>query len=103
MPPTELAGRLAQHVQRLAADIGERNVWHPAAMQAAADYIRHEWAAQGYTVREQSYDVGGLRCANLEVAVPGDDGGPMIVMSLPSASCAPYTIAPARPSVFAAS
>jgi hypothetical protein len=80
MPPTELAGRLAQHVQRLAADIGERNVWHPAAMQAAADYIRDEWAAQGYTVREQSYDVGGLRCANLEVAVPGDDGGPMIVI-----------------------
>jgi Zn-dependent M28 family amino/carboxypeptidase len=80
MPPTDLAGRLAQHVQRLAADIGERNVWHPAAMQAAADYIRGEWAAQGYAVREQSYDVGGLRCANLEVAVPGDDGGPMIVI-----------------------
>jgi Zn-dependent M28 family amino/carboxypeptidase len=77
---TDLAIRLAQHVQRLAADIGERNVWRPAALLAAAGYIRDEWATQGYSVREQSYDVGGLRCANLEVAVAGDDGGPVIVI-----------------------
>jgi hypothetical protein len=76
----DLAGRLARHVQRLAEDIGERNVWRPAAMHAAAGYIRDEWAAQGYAVREQSYEVGGLRCANLEVAVAGDGGGPMIVI-----------------------
>jgi Zn-dependent M28 family amino/carboxypeptidase len=77
---TDLPGRLAQHVKRLAADIGERNVWRPAALQAAAGYIRDEWSAQGYSVREQSYEVGGLRCANLEVAVAGDDGGPVIVI-----------------------
>ena len=77
---TDLPGRLARDIQRLAADIGERNVWRPAALQAAAGYIRDEWTAQGYSVREQSYEVGGLRCANLEVAVAGDDGGPVIVI-----------------------
>jgi hypothetical protein len=82
---TDLAGRLAQHVQRLAADIGERNVWRPAALQAAAAYIRDEWTAQGYPVREQSYDVGGLRCANLEVAGAGN-GGPRIVFGAHNAS-----------------
>lgn len=46
----------------------------------AAGYIRDEWTAQGYAVREQGYEVGGLRCANLEVAVAGDDGGPVIVI-----------------------
>jgi hypothetical protein len=55
-------------------------VWYPAALQAAASYIRDEWTAQGYSVQEQSYEVGGLRCANLEVAVAGDGGGPVIVI-----------------------
>lgn len=80
MTRTDLPGRLAHHVERLAADIGERNVWHPAALRAAAGYIRDEWSAQGYAVREQSYEVRGLRCANLEVAAAGDVGGPVIVI-----------------------
>jgi Zn-dependent M28 family amino/carboxypeptidase len=64
----------------LAREIGERNIWCPAALHAAARYIRDEWAEQGYVVREQNYQVGGLQCANLEAVAPADDGGPLIVI-----------------------
>lgn len=49
--PAELAaltGRLQAHVRRLAGEIGERNVFHPQALRAAADYLRAQWASQGY-------------------------------------------------------
>lgn len=62
--------RLRAHVERLAGDIGERNIFRPRALDAAADYIAGEWRAQGYAVRRQAYEVSGIRCANLEAARP---------------------------------
>ena len=75
-----LAASLARHVQCLAAEIGERNVWHPEALRAAASYIRDRWTDQGYAVREQSYDVDGVHCANLEALGAGYDDGPFVVI-----------------------
>ena len=69
LPP--LADRLRAHVQRLAGDIGERNVWHPDALHAAADYIRKEWRNQGYDVAVQRYTAYGIASENLEVVRPG--------------------------------
>src|ERR1700730_904912 len=46
-----LARRLRMHVEELAGKIGERNVFCPTALQAAASYIEHEWEHQGYAVR----------------------------------------------------
>ena len=66
-----LADRLRHHVHRLAGDIGERNVWRPEALRAAADYIRGEFAELGYEVAIQSYLAEGLSCDNIEVVVPG--------------------------------
>jgi Zn-dependent M28 family amino/carboxypeptidase len=66
-----LARRLRNHTVALAADIGERNVSRPAALAAAADFVRAEWAAQGHTVRSQSYRVGDLDCENLEITIAG--------------------------------
>jgi Zn-dependent M28 family amino/carboxypeptidase len=63
--------RLTAWVQTLAGDIGERNVFRPRALQEAADFIASQWRAQGYEVRPQVYNVGGLGCANLEVARRG--------------------------------
>ncbi len=51
----------------LAAEIGERNVWRPTALTAAADYIETTWRDQGYQVQRQRYDVEGVTCANLFV------------------------------------
>jgi hypothetical protein len=41
--PQALAARLQAHVARLAGEIGERNVWRPASLHAAADYIPSTW------------------------------------------------------------
>jgi Zn-dependent M28 family amino/carboxypeptidase len=67
-----LTHRLRTHVERLAGEIGERNVFHPTALQAAASYITHEWEQQGYAVEQLPYEISGVRCLNLEAARRGD-------------------------------
>jgi hypothetical protein len=49
-------------------------------MRVAASYIRDRWVAQSYAAREQSYDVDGLRCANLETALPVAPARPLIII-----------------------
>ena len=66
-----LARRLQKHVEELAGKIGERNVFCPTALQAAASYIEHEWQQQGYAVRLIAYDVSGVPCLNLEITRSG--------------------------------
>ena len=68
---TLLSERLYQHVYQLATKIGEHNVFHPEALQAAQAYITNVWRLQGYEVAEQAYMVRDVPCANLEVIVPG--------------------------------
>jgi Zn-dependent M28 family amino/carboxypeptidase len=75
------AETLRRHVERLAGEIGERNVWRPAALQAAARYIREQWQALGYAVAAQSYRTQGLTCENLEIAVPGTRRPNQIVLA----------------------
>ena len=67
--------QLKNHVYTLANDIGEHNIYHPAALKAAAEYITGQWQSQGYTVTPQSYSVEGLQCSNLEISCPGNDAG----------------------------
>src|SRR5215831_3444733 len=66
-----LMRRLRMHVEQLAGKIGERNVFCPTALQAAASYIEHEWEQQGYAVKRLTYDVSGVHCLNLEVTRHG--------------------------------
>lgn len=66
-----LTHRLRMHVERLAGDIGERNVFAPEALQHAAAYIEGEWGMSGYAVERLEYDVSGIRCANLVAARKG--------------------------------
>jgi Zn-dependent M28 family amino/carboxypeptidase len=56
---------LRKHVERLAGDIGERNLFVPNALQRAIGYIEHEWREQHYAVERLEYDLSGIRCANL--------------------------------------
>ncbi len=65
------AEELRGHVQTLAGDIGERNVFRPAALHAAAEYIETTWQHQGHVVRRQIYETHGIPCANLEITIPG--------------------------------
>jgi hypothetical protein len=63
---------LQAHVRMLAGDIGERNVFRPAALNDAGLYIESEWRRQGYAVRRQVYEASGVECANLEATRNGD-------------------------------
>ena len=63
--------RLEAHVEMLAGTIGERNVFQPAALQAAADYIQDTFQRQGYEVVLQSYETRGVESVNLEVTRQG--------------------------------
>ncbi|MCY0854854.1 MULTISPECIES: M28 family peptidase [unclassified Cupriavidus] len=67
----DLAAALERHVKVLARDIGERNVFRPDALQAAADYIAQQWTRRGCVVTRQDYQVRGVPCANIEVALAG--------------------------------
>ena len=67
------ANRLETHVYKLAGEIGEHNIYHPRALNAAASYICQEWQQQGYEVIPHSYTVKGLECANLEVTSEGSN------------------------------
>jgi Zn-dependent M28 family amino/carboxypeptidase len=67
----DLAAALERHVQVLAGDIGERNVFRPGALHAAAAYIAQQWTGRGCAVTRQDYQVRGVPCANLEVALAG--------------------------------
>jgi hypothetical protein len=60
-----LTHRLRAHVNWLAEEIGERNVFNSEALRRAAAYIEAEWGALGYGVDRLEYDVSGIRCANL--------------------------------------
>lgn len=66
-----LEARLRAHVEALAGEIGERNVWRAQALRAAADYIRATWSALGYAVEAQGYEAEGIWCENLEIMIPG--------------------------------
>lgn len=63
--------RLKTHVYKLAGEIGQRNIFHPQALDAAAHYITEEWHKQGYEVRSHVYDDRGVERANLEITCEG--------------------------------
>ena len=76
----DLVARLRGHVEALAGAIGERNVWRPPALAAAARYVRDAWQAQGLDVVAQGYEVEGEWCENLEITIPGSARAGEIVL-----------------------
>jgi len=69
-PPTLLA-ELKRDLQHLAGTIGERHVFTPTALMAAADWIEEELRKAGYKPTRQTFEVSGLACSNIEVEIPG--------------------------------
>jgi Zn-dependent M28 family amino/carboxypeptidase len=58
-------------VKALATDIGERNVDHSAALEAAAKYIETEFRKLGLQPASQEYSVRDLTVRNIDVTVRG--------------------------------
>ena len=65
------ASQLRAYVETLALDIGERNVFRPEALHAAAAYIEQQFQAQGYAVARQVYRAKNVESANLEATRSG--------------------------------
>jgi len=59
-------------VWTLAADIGERNVFHPSALDSARDYIAQEWRTAGLEPRLQTYPARGVESSNVEIVLQGE-------------------------------
>jgi Zn-dependent M28 family amino/carboxypeptidase len=65
----ELRAELRNHVEKLAGEIGERNLARYPELLAAADYIEQQF--DGWKVRRDSYEVQGKSCANIEAEKAG--------------------------------
>lgn len=66
---------LRQDIERLASDIGERNIQQYENLCKAADYIQSSLENAGYEVQRQGYQVAGRTCYNIEAEVSGDRKG----------------------------
>lgn len=63
----EISRHLNGHVQTIAQEIGERNLWHYKALTASGAYIDATFRDLGYTVRQQEFRVEGKTVTNIEV------------------------------------
>src|SRR2546430_3466733 len=74
LSPDEIALReeLRATVQKLAGEIGERNMWHYAQLNAAADFIEDSFSRAGLRTRRDSYETRGQPCHNIEAEIPGN-------------------------------
>ncbi|MDT8399970.1 MAG: M20/M25/M40 family metallo-hydrolase [Pseudomonadales bacterium] len=71
--------RLQQHVQVLAADIGERHHNNMPALNRAADYIQQQLRALGYEPLIQQFGDKDYRNIVVEVPASGDSGEIIVI------------------------
>jgi hypothetical protein len=69
-----LREELRADVQKLAGEIGERNMWHYTKLNAAADFIEDSFSRAGLHPRRDSYEIRGQACHNIEAEIPGQQG-----------------------------
>ncbi len=62
---------LKTHVEKLAGEIGERNLYRYAALDQSAAYIQDSFEKLGYKVGAQEFQVSGKTVRNLDVELPG--------------------------------
>jgi hypothetical protein len=79
----DLAGlrdELRRHVEKLAGDIGERNLRRYPQLLQAATYLEDELTAAGYEVSRQDYKTRGHACFNLDAQHAGQSKPEEIVL-----------------------
>ena len=74
-----LREELRTNVQKLAGEIGERNMWRYTQLNAAADFIEDSFSRAGLRTRRDSYEMRGQPCHNIESEIPGDHAEIIIV------------------------
>jgi len=76
----EISGNLRSHIFMLAGEIGERNIWLPQKLDAAAAYIEKTWQKQNFVIQRQEYEARGVKSANLIIEIPGNSLSSQIVI-----------------------
>jgi Zn-dependent M28 family amino/carboxypeptidase len=66
-----LRAELAADVQKLAGEIGERNMQRYPQLNAAADFIEASFLQAGLRPRRDTYELNGQACHNIEAEIPG--------------------------------
>src|SRR5438874_11452233 len=68
LSPDEVGLReeLRANVQKLAGEIGERNMWHYPQLNAAVDFIEASFSRAGLPTRRESYEMSGQMGHNNE-------------------------------------
>ena len=66
-----LREELRGDVETLAVEIGERNMWRYAQLNAAADFIENSFSCAGLHPRRDTYDLRGQACHNIEAEIRG--------------------------------
>src|SRR5436189_6032488 len=74
----DLRDELIADVRTLGGEIGERNMWRYAQLNAAADFIENSLSRAGLHPRRDTYQVNDLSCDNIEVEIRG--ASPQIVL-----------------------
>jgi hypothetical protein len=77
---TTLRDELRRDVQKLAGEIGPRNVDRYAQLTASADFIASEFTSAGFSPRRDSYDLYRRTCENIDVELPGTDSKEIVVI-----------------------
>lgn len=75
-----LREELRAYVEKLGGEIGERNVFRPKELAAAADYIEATFAEAGLDVTRQTYEAAGEIVHNLIVEIPGGSRASEVVV-----------------------
>lgn len=71
---------LVRDVNKLASEIGERNILHYQNLTAAADFIKTTLTEAGYEVSEQNSPVEGKDCCNITAEILGAEQPEEIVV-----------------------
>ena len=69
----QLAERLEAHVETLAGQIGERNLFRYPSLLRAAEYIEKSFISAGHAPRSQTFEVQAKAVRNIEVEIPGEE------------------------------
>jgi Zn-dependent M28 family amino/carboxypeptidase len=75
----KLRDELKTDVQKLAGEIGERNIPRYPALLAAADFIEKTFADAGLQPRRDTYDVRGRACHNIETQIAGSSADIVLI------------------------
>jgi hypothetical protein len=67
----DLRGELKADVEKLAGEIGERNMLRYSQLNTAADFIEKSFSSDGLQPRRDSHDLHGRACHNIEAEIRG--------------------------------